>query len=145
MADIHPAHYLRRLVRQKRVAIATLLTGAILLTGQLAAATADALEGRWSGTFTIGQDDTRELIFTLHARDSGYTATLDLPAQASAGIQVDSVTLHGSEITMVVRAVRAEFYGTLRWSDDRTQIERIDGDWNQAGEYVAVTLRPQAH
>jgi len=64
-----------------------------------------------------------------------------MPAQGSAGIQVDSVVIKGDEITLIIKAAQAEFYGTLRWTDaGRTEIARIDGDWNQIGEYVAFSL-----
>jgi hypothetical protein len=101
-----------------------------------------ALDGSWSGSFTLGNDNVRQIIFNLRSVDDGtYIATLDMPTQGSTGIQVDSVTIKGDEITLVIRAARAEFYGTLRWTDTaRTAIARIDGDWNQVGEYVAVSL-----
>jgi len=100
-----------------------------------------ALDGRWSGSFTVGHDTVRQIIFTLRSIDGTYAATLDMPDQGSAGILVDSVTIKGDEITLIIKAAQAEFYGTLRWSDaDRTEITRIDGDWNQIGEYIAFSL-----
>jgi hypothetical protein len=105
------------------------------------AETPTALDGRWSGSFTVGHDTVRQIIFTLRSAEGEYTATLDMPAQGSAGIQVDSVVIKGDEITLIIKAAQAEFYGTLRWTDaGRTEIARIDGDWNQIGEYVAFSL-----
>lgn len=112
--------------------------------GNFAFASAESpvtLDGRWSGSFTVGHDTVRQIIFTLRSSGGAYMATLDMPAQGSAGIQVDSVALKGDELTLIINAAQAEFYGTLRWTDEgRTEIARIDGDWNQIGEYVAVTL-----
>ncbi len=110
------------------------------------AESAAALDGRWSGSFTVGHDTVRQIIFTFRSTDGAYTASLDMPAQGSAGIQVDSVVLKGNELTLIIGAAQAEFYGTLRWKDSGgTAIEKIDGDWNQIGEYVAVTLFRDEH
>jgi hypothetical protein len=122
----------------------TLMLCLIFNLGDFALASAESpapLNGRWSGSFTVGHDTVRQIIFTLHSTDGAYAATLDMPAQGSAGVLVDSVTIRGDEITLIIKAVQAEFYGTLRWTDaGRTEIARIDGDWNQIGEYVAFSL-----
>jgi uncharacterized protein len=123
---------------------AALVLCLMLSLGSAAIAVAESpevLNGRWSGSFTVGHDTVRQIVFNIHSVDGAYSATLDMPAQGSAGITVDSVAIKGDEITLVIKAVQAEFYGTLRWTDAaRTEVARIDGDWNQVGEYVAFSL-----
>lgn len=103
------------------------------------------LQGRWSGSFVIGIEVSRHLVFNLQWSDGNYSATLDLPSQSMIAIPVDSIVLKGNELTMLIPAARAEFYGTLRWADaEQTRISHIDGDWSQVGEYVAVTLYPDS-
>ncbi len=123
----------------------------ILLTlapvrGQFATANEieNPLQGRWSGSFVIGIEVSRNLVFNLHWMDGVYSATLDLPSQGMLAIPVDLVVLKGNELTMMIAAARAEFYGTLRWADaEQTRVSHIVGDWSHVGEYVAVTLYPE--
>jgi hypothetical protein len=109
--------------------------------GTLAAPETEALVGVWSGGFTIGPDDSWELIFTFAQGGDGLEATLDIPRQNSAGIKADSVQLKGNELLIEFQALRAEYSGTLRWSADGSRVERVRGDWNQVGEQVPLTLR----
>ncbi len=106
------------------------------------ASKAAALVGRWTGSFTIGPDDHRQLVLTFSSEGESLQARVDLPAQGISGVAADSVQLEGNELTISISPLQAEFYGTLRWSEDGRQLERIDGDWSQVAEFVAITLYP---
>lgn len=99
------------------------------------------LNGSWSGNFMIGPEDQREIIFHIKQDNAGYAGTLDYPAMASAGVRIDRIQLDGDSISLLINAMQAEYFGSIQWSNpEKTQIERIIGDWSQAGEYVPVIL-----
>lgn len=103
----------------------------------------DALVGRWQGTLMAAQYDPIEVVFTLHQHETGgaYSGTLDIPTQFRAGLPIDSVGVRGQQITIRLSSVQVEYYGSLILDEDG-EIEAIEGDWNQSGEYVPLRLTP---
>ncbi len=145
-----PSRYARRMKSCTSIQLVRLclLLSLTALPGAAFAQTAEQypdIAGSWAGGFQVAQYDPIELVFHIRHEADGLSATLDIPSQQQRGIQVDRVRLHNGQLFLQVATLQAEFFGGLRLGRDGSTVRRIDGDWAQSGEFVPLTLRPQAH
>lgn len=98
------------------------------------------VSGTWRGTLVAGQFEPLEIVFHIQGNDGSYTATLDIPAQARAGMSVDSVSVRGANIMIRMSNIQAEYYAGLVISDDGATVEALNGDWGQSGEHIPLRM-----
>lgn len=91
------------------------------------------LTGSYSGALKI-QGMELELIYNIVKTESGYAATLDVPAQGASGIEMDSVVLEGDEITIKSAKMQMSFVGKL--TEDG-----IVGTYEQVGQQHPLSLK----
>jgi len=92
--------------------------------------------GSYSGPIkTPGGDLT--IVFNIETADGGatYIATCDSPDQGAFGIPVESVSLDGNDVTIMIPAVMGKYTGTL--DDSGT---KITGQWHQSGRSMDCTV-----
>lgn len=90
--------------------------------------------------------DPVEFIFKLQQvadNPARYQAMLDIPAQFRVNLPAASVSVNNGNIMIRLPDMQAEYYGSLIFSDDGSQVVAIDGDWSQSGEYVPLRLQPK--
>ncbi|OFE11613.1 hypothetical protein PHACT_13880 [Pseudohongiella acticola] len=104
-------------------------------------AVAQDLNGRWQGSLVSAQYDPITIVFNFQQADSDTTptGTLDIPSQFRTGLPIDSIRIRDQQITVSMRSIQAEYYGTLVLADNG-DVVAIEGDWNQSGEYVPLRL-----
>ncbi len=111
----------------------------------VSSAQAPALAGEWRGTYNINIGGDREIIFTLSEVDGVLTGTFDNPTAGIMAVSVESISVNGNDIRLLIPRIQGEYYGTIRdelGADGRPV--RIDGDWSQSGEDIPITLRRTA-
>lgn len=99
------------------------------------------LSGTWRGTLEAAQFDPLEIVFRIMGDAGNYSATLDIPSQSRIGLPVDSVRISGSNITLRMDALQAEYYASLVMTDDGSAVESFNGDWSQSGEHIPLRMR----
>lgn len=87
------------------------------------------------GDLQLNATNSLPLQLNLTATDSGYTATLDSPAQGAQGIPIDSVEVSSSALSFSSSAIQASFSGTI--DDNRCYA----GEFTQ-GQSFSLTLCP---
>jgi hypothetical protein len=119
--------------------LASVLAASVLPAGS---AQSPSLAGEWRGTYNINIGGDREIIFTLREVDGVLTGTFDNPTAGIMAVSVDSISVNGNDIRLLLPRIQGEYYGTIRdeLGADGLPV-RIDGDWSQAGEYIPITLR----
>ncbi|MDO8908197.1 MAG: hypothetical protein Q7W55_06825 [Pseudohongiella sp.] len=128
-------------VLKRILATVSVLAGLGLITGTSALAqTPPDVSGTWRGTLVAAQYDPIEIVFHIEGSASGYSATLDIPAQARTGVRVDSVSIRGSNIMIRMNGIQAEYYAGLVRAEDGISIEALDGDWGQSGEHTPLRM-----
>ncbi len=120
------------------------LLACVLAASVLPASSAQSpsLAGEWRGTYNINIGGDREIIFTLSEVDGVLTGTFDNPTAGIMAVGVESISVNGNDIRLLLPRIQGEYYGTIRdeLGADGKPV-RIDGDWSQAGEYIPITLR----
>ncbi|MEY3667468.1 MAG: hypothetical protein RL572_1008 [Pseudomonadota bacterium] len=119
--------------------LASVLAASVLPAGS---AQSPSLAGEWRGTYNINIGGDREIIFTLREVDGVLSGTFDNPTAGIMAVSVDSISVNGNDIRLLLPRIQGEYYGTIRdeLGADGLPV-RIDGDWSQAGEYIPITLR----
>jgi hypothetical protein len=92
------------------------------------------IDGTWVGTFTGGNKKQR-IVFHVFNTDGGLRATLDSPDQGVYGLLVVPVVRTGSQITVKMGSIGANFAGTINAS-----CTSIEGTWIQGGASLPLTL-----
>lgn len=117
----------------------------VCLTSAFAATTASAQDvvvtGEWHGIFNINIGGDREIIFTITQDGDALKAVFDSPTQGIFAVSAESVTVNGNNIQILIPRVDGIYSGSIlseRGSDG--QPISIDGDWNQAGEFMPIVL-----
>ena len=107
----------------------------------VSSAQAPSLAGEWRGTYNINIGGDREIIFTLTEVDGVLTGTFDNPTAGIMAVSVESISVNGNDIRLLIPRIQGEYYGTIRdeLGADGKPV-RIDGDWSQAGEYIPISL-----
>lgn len=99
------------------------------------------ISGSWRGTLVVGQMDPFDIVFHILGDAGNYAATLDIPSQSRIGLPVDSVRVTGSNITMRMDSLQAEYYATLVMEDDDSAVIALNGDWGQSGEHIPLRMQ----
>lgn len=125
--------------------LSRLILLACLLAASLvpvSSAQAPSLAGEWRGTYNINIGGDREIIFTLSEVDGVLTGTFDNPTAGIMAVSIETISVTGNDIRLLLPRIQGEYYGTIRdeLGADGKPV-RIDGDWSQAGEYIPITLR----
>jgi pimeloyl-ACP methyl ester carboxylesterase len=98
-----------------------------------------SINGTWEGSVPAGAASLR-LLFNFSTDANGRLAgTMDVPDQGAYGLTFDSVALAGNALRCEIKRISGVYEGTL----DPAQ-RTIDGQWQQAGRTLQLTLRPAA-
>lgn len=122
-----------------------LIVMALLLTGLSNGVPAYAqsvpdISGTWRGTLVAGQLEPLQIIFRIQGSAGNYSATLDIPAHARLGLPADSVSVSGSNVTIRLDTLQAEYYASLVMLDDGSAVDSLNGDWSQSGEHIPLRM-----
>ena len=105
----------------------------ILILFLFAAVQAQAqIEGYWKGQIDLGVQKL-EMGFDIQAVESGYSATLDVPAQGAFEIPVDETVFQENQLSMTMSAMGATYSGMLKE-------DRIEGEFTQHGMTFPLNL-----
>ena len=108
------------------------LTSSLLAQGGPSA----GLEGNWFGNLDVGQGIKLRLAFHfVKSPDGTLTGTLDSLDQGAMGLQLTSVSLTGSAVSVELQIPPATYTGTL----NSTGTE-IDGQWHQGGKDLPLPM-----
>jgi CubicO group peptidase (beta-lactamase class C family) len=121
------------------VALIGLLLPAALLAGSARAQTS-AAAGRWEGAISVPGAELH-IVLTLVAPGTGWSGTIDIPAQGVAALPLGKVAVDGSGVSFTLPGVPGEpaFKGTLA-PDGAT----LSGSFLQAGQTFPFTLQRKA-
>jgi hypothetical protein len=115
----------------------------LLTTGVITSSSAQSpsLAGEWRGTYNINIGGDREIIFTLTEVNGVLSGVFDNPTAGVMAVSVETLSIDGNNIRMLIPRIQGEYYGTIRdeLGADGKPV-RIDGDWSQAGEYIPISL-----
>lgn len=100
------------------------------------AAGAGLTPGSYSGPIKTPGGDLN-IVFNIEMAEDGvtYTATCDSPDQGAFGIPVESVTVEGDTVTILIPAVMGKYVGTLE-----SDAMKIVGKWHQSGMEMDCTV-----
>jgi hypothetical protein len=85
-----------------------------------------SIVGDWQGTLSAGGAQLRLALHIAAAKDGSLTAMLDSIDQGANGIQVTTITLKDSQLSLTVDAVHGGYEGTVN-----KDASEIDGTWSQ--------------
>ncbi|MGB0835850.1 MAG: alpha/beta fold hydrolase [Psychrobium sp.] len=77
----------------------------------------DSINGSWKGNLTISPDRSMELIFHFKKQKSGYTATVDVPAQQQFGLEFNSVKVSNTNVELSLDAASIKYSATIDGSE----------------------------
>ena len=90
------------------------------------------ITGDWKGSIKVQGIDL-ELIFHILENDGTFSATLDVPLQGAAGINMETVEFDDNQLTIKSAMLQASFTGKLEG-------EAIEGSFEQAGMSFPLVL-----
>ena len=90
------------------------------------------IEGYWKGKLSLGTVEL-EMGFDIKAVESGYSATLDVPAQSAFDMPVDETTFQDNHLQMTMTAMGANYSGVLKNNI-------IEGEFMQQGMTFPLDL-----
>ena len=102
-----------------------------------APATGTTLDGAWMGTIHAGGASLR-LVLKIKPAPGGWTATADSIDQHAADIPVDSVTLEGDQLKLVLSKVNGRYEARLAG-------DKLIGTFTQYGVSLPLDLEKTAH
>jgi dipeptidyl aminopeptidase/acylaminoacyl peptidase len=88
--------------------------------------------GDWKGTLNV-QGTNMELIFHITENSGNYSATMDVPAQEAAGINIETVKFEDGQLTLASSQMQFSFNGKLSG-------ETIEGTFEQGGTSLPLNL-----
>ena len=91
------------------------------------------ITGDWKGALNVQEGVNLELIFHIVEKDGAYSATLDVPMQGAAGIDIETVKFENSEITLSSSLLHLSYKGKLAG-------DSIEGTYEQAGMSLPLVL-----
>lgn len=126
----------------KRIAIfaAGCLTLPILTQAQ---DTAYNIVGDWQGELDAARYEPIPVILHIEPateQSGSFTGTVDFPSQYRIGLPIGTISINGSNISIMLNEVQAEFFGEMVLDSDQQKVLSMQGDWSQAGEYVPMEL-----
>ncbi|MBI3134465.1 MAG: alpha/beta hydrolase [Bacteroidetes bacterium] len=92
------------------------------------------IDGRWTGILDV-QGTLLTLVFTIHAEDGMYTATMDSPDQGATGIPIEKTTFSNDTLNLSAPSLKLSYRGVL---DKKTGL--ISGIFSQAGMEIPLNL-----
>lgn len=104
------------------------------------------ITGDWQGELDAARYEPIPVV--LHIQPSTeqtgeLTGSLDFPSQYRTGLPIGAIRINGSNVSIMLNSVQAEFYGELTLDDSGQQVLSMQGDWSQAGEHVPLELTRQ--
>lgn len=99
--------------------------------------------GDWQGELDAARYEPIPIILHIEQTNDAaenFTGTVDFPSQYRTGLPIGSIRINGSNITITLDEVQAEFYGEMTLDSDQVTVQSMQGDWSQAGEYVPIEL-----
>lgn len=99
----------------------------------LFAAGAQDITGSWYGALDLNGTKLR-ITFHIEKNEGGYTAKMDSPDQNAFGIPVDSALFANPDLTLKLKALMAEYTGTLEG-------ETLKGTFRQMGMNMPLDLK----
>ncbi|CAN5454561.1 alpha/beta fold hydrolase [soil metagenome] len=97
-----------------------------------------ALAGTWQGSLAVGNGMTLPLVFHFVESESGFTGSLESPAQGKSDIKFDTITLHpDGTFLAAVEKLHAQFEG-------RFESSKLVGVWKQSGSSLPLSLARSA-
>ncbi|MCC3155734.1 alpha/beta fold hydrolase [Hymenobacter sp. 15J16-1T3B] len=121
-------------MKQRLLFLVKCLSLLLLTLGWVGAQAAPALDGLWKGPLKVPGGQW-EVIFRVVTLTGGkYFATLDVPMQKVARMNVD-VQLHGDTVVFVAEEAASQFVGRLA-ADGK----HVEGTWQQPGLKAPMTL-----
>ena len=90
------------------------------------------IEGYWKGQIDLGVQKL-EMAFDIQTIESGFSATLDVPAQGAFDIPVDETVFQENRLNMTMSAMGATYSGMLKEN-------RIEGEFTQHGMTFPLNL-----
>ena len=94
------------------------------------------IEGYWKGQIDLGVQKL-EMAFDIQSVESGFSATLDVPAQGAFGIPVDETVFQENQLKLTMSAMGASYTGTLKEG-------RLEGEFTQRGMTFPMNLEKGA-
>ena len=91
------------------------------------------ITGSWYGALDLNGTSLR-INFHVEMNDAGYIAKMDSPDQNAFGIPVDSVTYANQTLKMTLKAIMAEYTGSLEG-------ESLKGTFSQMGMKMPLDLK----
>lgn len=73
----------------------------------------ESISGSWKGNLAITPERSMELIFHFKKQNSGYTATVDVPAQKQFGLEFNSVKVSETGIELSLDAAHIKYSATI--------------------------------
>lgn len=126
----------------KRIAIFTAGCLALPLLTQ-AQDTTYNIVGDWQGELEAARYEPIPVILHIEpasGQTGHFTGTVDFPSQYRTGVPIGTISINGSNISIMLNEVEAEFFGALVLDSDQQKVLAMQGDWSQAGEYVPMEL-----
>ena len=108
----------------------------ILLLLCLCATSFAQIEGYWKGQIDLGVQKV-EMGFDIRAVESGFSATLDVPAQGAFDIPVDKTVFQENHLNLTMSAMGATYSGMLKEG-------RFEGEFTQRGMTFPLNLEKGA-
>jgi hypothetical protein len=92
--------------------------------------TMKTLSGKWKGKLV-----NYTLVFRFEKNEKGeFLGFIDSPDTSTNDIQITEASLSGSNLTLKVKLVNAEFNGEL-------SKDSLDGEWTQGGQNIPLILK----
>jgi len=104
--------------------------------GSVRAATPSDIDGTWLGTLDTGAIKLR-VVFHIFTTPDGLAATMDSPDQGMKGLRASAVKRDGATLRIEASKLDGVYEGTI--AADKSS---IDGKWTQAGNAMALVLKP---
>lgn len=104
------------------------------------------ITGNWQGELDAARYEPIPVV--LHIQSSTeqtgeLTGSLDFPSQYRTGLPIGAIRINGTNVSIMLNSVQAEFYGELTLDDNGQQVLSMQGNWSQAGEHVPLELTRQ--
>jgi len=115
--------------------VLALIMAVVLASGAFAASAKDVL-GRWGGAIDLPTGQALEFFVNFEEQAEGASATLDIPSQGIASLELASVAISDSgEVTFAAPQFGARWTGSLAEAG-----EAIAGTFEQGGQEMAFAL-----
>ncbi|MGA3186331.1 MAG: hypothetical protein ABSF22_04410 [Bryobacteraceae bacterium] len=108
---------------------------AALVTFSAVASDSPAI-GDWEGKLDTGSGSLRVVVHISQSPEGKWTASLDSPDQAAAGIPIDKLTYKEPDLHFAIEPLESSFDGKM--NHEHTE---ITGEWKQSGLSLPLLLK----